>query len=170
MVIGEILMRPNTLAYFMSMALVAAERATCARRKVGCVITDNLNHIKATGYNGVASGRPHCIDSPCKGVNLPSGSGLDACQALHAEQNALLQCSNVNAVTSVFVTASPCITCTKLLLGTSIQNVYFLEEYPHSDAKQMWIDAGRSWTQLNESTLGAEQFAWINNIAQTLKG
>ena len=162
-------MRPNTLAYFMSLAVVAAQRATCARRRVGCVIVDDLNHIKATGYNGVASGRPHCIDSPCPGAKLLSGVGLDTCQALHAEQNALLQCSNVNAVTSVFVTASPCITCTKLLLGTSIQNVYFLEEYPHSDAKQMWLDAGRSWTKLDESTLGAEQFNWMNAIVSVLK-
>ena len=163
-------MRPNTIAYFMAMAVVAAQRATCARRKVGCVITDNLNHIKATGYNGVASGRPHCIDAPCKGANLPSGTGLDACQALHAEQNALLQCANVNAVTSAFVTASPCITCTKLLLGTSIQNIYFLEEYPHSDAKQLWIESGRSWIGVSESTIGLEQFEWLSNIVFTAKG
>lgn len=81
----------------------------------------------------------------CPGANLPSGQGLDKCQALHAEQNALLQCRDVYQIDTAYVTTSPCITCTKLFLNTSCRRIVFLEEYPHSDSKQMWESSGREW-------------------------
>jgi len=133
----------------MSLAVITAERATCRRRKVGAVILNDKGHVIATGYNGNASGLPHCLDYPCEAVSAPSGTNLDGCEALHAEQNALLQCHNVWTIDSIYVTCSPCFTCTKLLLNTSCQRIVFLEEYPHTTAKDLWISAGRSWEQLN---------------------
>ena len=70
---------------------------------------------------------------------------LDACRALHAEQNALLQCPDVFKIHSAYVTASPCITCTKLLLNTSCKNVYYYNEYPHQEARELWESSGRLW-------------------------
>src|SRR4051812_7976140 len=93
-------------------------RGTCARRRVGCVLTDEHNRVLATGYNGPASGQPHCITSPCAGATLPGGTGLDSCEAIHAEQNALLQCTDVQRIANVYCTASPCIHCVKMLLAT----------------------------------------------------
>jgi deoxycytidylate deaminase len=78
--------------YFLKMANLASERATCKRRKVGCILVNSKKHVIATGYNGVAAGQEHCIDNPCEGAQLKSGEGLDKCEAIHAEQNALLQC------------------------------------------------------------------------------
>ena len=138
-------MRPDKTSYFLSLACQVAERATCARRKVGCVLIDEHHHIKATGYNGVAAGRPHCIEHNCPGAGYPSGQGLEFCEALHAEQNALLQCENVYKIKTAFVTASPCVTCTKLFLNTSCGEIVFLEEYPHTTAQTLWEDAGRIW-------------------------
>lgn len=84
----------------------------------------------------------------CEGAHAPSGQSLDACQAIHAEQNAMLQCRDVYAIHTAYVTASPCITCCKLLLNTSCQRVVFLEEYPHAAAKELWLSAGRRWDKL----------------------
>lgn len=132
----------------MIQAALTATRGTCARRQVGCILTNVRGHVLATGYNGVASGMPHCIDQPCPGAHLPSGTGLDECEALHAEQNALLQCSRPYEIHTCYVTASPCITCIKLLLNTSCQRIVFSEEYPHSKAHQMWLQSGREWVKL----------------------
>ena len=72
------------------MAELVAERSTCRRRKVGCVLVDSNNHVVATGYNGVPTHFPHCLDEPCEGATAPSGESLEKCLAVHAEQNALL--------------------------------------------------------------------------------
>ena len=81
--------------YFLKMALLVAQRGTCARRKVGCILVNQKRHVIATGYNGNPAGQKHCIDYPCKGATAKSGRDLELCEAIHAEQNALLQCKNV---------------------------------------------------------------------------
>lgn len=139
--------RPSSEAYFLGIALLAATRGTCARRRVGCVLVSERKHILATGYNGVARGRTHCVDVPCPGAGLPSGSGLDKCEAIHAEQNALLQCRDIYAIDTVYCTASPCVHCVKLLLNTSAKRIVFIEPYPHSDSEKLWMSADRKWHQ-----------------------
>lgn len=81
----------------------------------------------------------------CSGATSPSGTNLDGCEAIHAEQNALLQCKNVYEIDTVYVSASPCVTCVKLLMNTSTKRVVFNEEYPHNQAKDMWEKSGRVW-------------------------
>lgn len=161
-------MRPNRDEWALQLALVTARRSTCARRSVGCVLMNSRGHILSTGYNGVAAGLPHCnhtevvVDNDwhntfatevmthaCSGAMSPSGTNLDGCQAIHAEQNALLQCRDVYDIHTAYVTASPCITCCKLLLNTSCQRIVFVEEYPHSAAKDLWIASGRRWEQVS---------------------
>lgn len=142
-------MRPTTDEYFISMAQLVSTRGTCKRRKVGCVLVNHRNHVIATGYNGVASGLPHCTDVPCPGGDCMSGQGLDLCEAIHAEQNALLQCREVYEIKTVYCTAAPCIMCTKLLMNTSAEKIVFLEDYPHSAAsKELWERKGRLWLQI----------------------
>lgn len=126
--------------YFTKMATLVAERGTCVRRKVGCVLVNKRGHVIATGYNGNAAGSIHCIDKPCPGAESPSGHGLETCQAIHAEANALLQCKDVYDIDTAYVTASPCVHCTKLLMNTSCERIVFLEYYPHHDAKWLWLE------------------------------
>lgn len=143
----------------MALAVVTAQRATCLRRSVGCVLLNERGHVIATGYNGVAAGQPHCnkhdmfapegMPFACPGAHLPSGTGLDGCHAVHAEQNALLQCRDVYSIQTAYVTASPCMTCTKLLLNTSCKQIIFIDEYPHAEAKQLWESSGREWSKLD---------------------
>ena len=134
-------MRPSKDNYFLEMAKLVATRSTCARRSVGCVLVNGLGHVVATGYNGRPRGFRHCSEGwPCAGADLPSGTGLDACEAIHAEANALLQCGDVNQVVACYVTCSPCINCVKLLLNTSCRRIIFAERYAHDEtAQELWV-------------------------------
>lgn len=141
-------MRPDKDNYFLSLAKLVSTRGTCIRRSVGCVLIDSHSQILATGYNGVATGVAHCNDpteffrdgapktygNSCSGANAKSGESLDSCQAIHAEQNALLQCRNQWEITTCYSTALPCISCAKLLMNTSCRRVVYLESYPHKEA------------------------------------
>lgn len=161
-------------AWAMEVARVTGRRATCLRRAVGCVLLDADGFILSTGYNGVAAGQPHCnkstivrrnwnkaelkYDEPdveftnsCPGAFAASGTSLDSCHAIHAEQNALLRCPDVRRVHACYVTASPCMTCTKLLMNTSCQHIVFDQPYPHNDAQLLWESMGRTWSQFDEA-------------------
>lgn len=142
------------------LAALTAERSTCCRRHVGCVLLNERGHVLSTGYNGVAAGLPHCnhhdpfhpegLPNACQGAHAPSGTNLDGCQAIHAEQNALLQCKDTYQIHTAYVTASPCMTCAKLLLNTSCQRIIFVEEYPHNQAQSLWEAAGREWLKFDQ--------------------
>jgi dCMP deaminase len=138
-------MRPSLDEWGLALARVVATRGTCARRQVGCVLTDAKGRILATGYNGVAAGRSHCRDAGrrCPGALMKSGSGLDLCEAIHAEQNALLQCSDVRDIHTCYVTASPCVHCVKMLLNTGCRRIVFAEDYAHGESKQWWVESDR---------------------------
>ena len=155
--------RPSKDEWGLMVASVTAKRSTCLRRSVGAVLVNKRGHVLATGYNGVASGLPHCnhldihpaavetffrqaiTPHACPGVGSASGTNLDGCHAIHAEQNALLQCKGVYEIETCYVTTSPCVTCTKLLLNTSCQRIVFMEEYPQPQAEALWTSAGREW-------------------------
>ena len=109
--------RPPTDFYFLRMAELVSERGTCARRKVGCVFVNKKNHVIATGYNRNPSGFIHCIDKNCEGAKSKSGTDLDKCEAIHAEQNALLQCKDVHEIDRE---------CIVLFLLVFIVSSYFL--------------------------------------------
>lgn len=143
-------MRPQIETYFMAQALLTSTRASCGRRRVGCILVDDKNHVLSTGYNGPPSGIANCTDEPCGGFGYKSGEGLDECIAVHAEQNALLQCKEVSQIYAAYVTASPCIHCVKLLMNTPCQVIYFAEEYPHQNAKELWQELGRRWIHIDE--------------------
>lgn len=139
--------RPTRDQWAIELAIVTASRATCARRKVGAVILDEMGHVLSTGYNGTAKGQPHCIDTPCKGANCPSGTGLDLCEALHAEQNAIARLREPLAAHTMYCTTAPCVSCTKLILATNIKRIVCREDYPAS-GRALWESTGRPWEQL----------------------
>ena len=141
--------RPPADFYFLRMAKLVSERGTCIRRKVGCIFVNKKNHIIATGYNGNPSGFKHCIDWPCKGANSKQGEDLDKCEAIHAEQNALLQCKDVYDIDRVYTTLEPCVHCIKLLLNTSANQIIYGEKYVHTEARELWEKSGRGYTYIN---------------------
>jgi dCMP deaminase len=134
--------RMGTDEYFIKMAKLASNRGACIRRKVGCILVNSLNHVIATGYNGRARGVVNCLESPCEGSTSASGTNLGGCEAIHAEQNALLQCRNVEEIYTAYCTVSPCIHCVKLLMNTSCERIVFAEYYPgHEECQRLWESA-----------------------------
>lgn len=138
------MIRPNKIEYFMSLALLAAQRASCPRRKVGCILVDANSYVVSTGYNGPPSGTPNCTDTPCGGQNQPSGQGLSLCKAIHAEINAYTQAGDrLVTVTDMFLTAGPCCplcteTTEQLIQSgklAKLKRIYFFDHYPTDTAK-----------------------------------
>lgn len=138
--------RPTIDEYFIIQAMHASSRGSCIRRKVGCVLVNERNHVLATGYNGLPSGLTNCTENPCAGAYAPSGTNLAACGATHSEKNALLQCPNIFQISTAYVTASPCIHCISDLLKTNCQRIVYLQKYPHNESFDLWQNDGRDIT------------------------
>jgi len=129
--------RPDWDTYFLQIAQLASSRATCVRRKVGCVLVDSKNHIVSVGYNGVPSKFDHCIDElPCRGADAASGTALDDCLAVHAEVNAFLHLTSQDILTA-YLTVCPCMSCTKMICNSNIKRVVAIEWYAHPDITGM---------------------------------
>lgn len=136
--------RPSKEHYLMSLALLAAQRASCPRRKVGCVLVNGDYHVVSTGYNGPPKGMVNCTDIPCGGQHHASGQGLNSCVAIHAEINAFEQAGNrLNTVVEMYLTCGPCCPlCTEQFLKlysdgqfSSLQRIYYFDNYPSDTAK-----------------------------------
>ncbi|MDT8368614.1 MAG: deaminase [Longimicrobiales bacterium] len=108
---------------YMRMAEELAKRSTCARLRVGTVITTpELEHVVAIGYNGNARGFPNRCDT-----GTPGG-----CGCIHSEQNALVKAPGSLRDKVAFVTASPCVMCAKLMIQAHVAHLYYREAYRDS--------------------------------------
>ena len=132
--------------YFMRIAHLVAERATCTRRKVGAVAVKD-KRILATGYNGPPSKVAHCADVGClrEKLGIPSGQRHELCRGLHAEQNVIIQ-GALHGISlegaEIYCTTQPCLICTKMLINIKVSRVYFSESYPDDLSEQMLEEAG----------------------------
>ena len=149
-------MRPSVMTTLMDVAKSFALRSTCGRRKVGAVIVDANNFILSAGYNGVPSGYPHCTEVPCPGFGSASGTNLDVCEALHAEQNAIARLREPFEAHTMYCTTAPCISCTKLISATTIRVIISAEPYALS-GKNYWLSLDglathtREWVDYDEN-------------------
>lgn len=133
----------------LGVAMCLAQRATCAKLQVGCVLTDQFGRIIGSGYNGPPRGLAHCTEQPCDGAFAPKGA--DLCIAVHAEANALLTCHDPEKIHACFSTHAPCLRCTKTLLNTGCQAIVYHADEFEPAAKKLWIGAGRFWMQRKEA-------------------
>lgn len=120
---------------YLNVAEVFAYRSTCIKRKYGAVIVKN-DAVVSTGYNGSPRGYENCCDiGECPRMDMHQGEGYGICRAVHAEQNALLNCSReqtvgadlylagVNPQDNSVHRAKPCPVCARLIVQAGIQNV-----------------------------------------------
>lgn len=133
-------MRPSRDEVYTRMAVEFAQRSTCVRRSVACVLVDVRGDFLAMGHNGVASNQPHCNEGrPCPGAEAASGADLHMCRAIHAEANALIRCRDPWSIDTAYCTTFPCADCVDLLLNTSCRRIVFLERYPRiEESIQRW--------------------------------
>ncbi|MDR0306078.1 MAG: dCMP deaminase family protein [Chitinispirillales bacterium] len=130
--------------YFMQIALQAATRSTCDRKHVGAVIVRD-KAILSTGYNGSVRGMPHCDDVGHMMVNT------HCVATVHAEANAIIQAAkNGTAIdgADIYVTASPCWNCFKLIANSGIRRVFYLEFYRDEKVLAVSKEAGIEMRQV----------------------
>ena len=125
--------RPDWDTYFMDLAVLVSQRATCLRRKVGAVIVKN-KHILSTGYNGAPKGIRHCSQTGCmrEKLHIPSGQRHELCRGLHAEQNAIIQAALYGVSLqggTLYCTNMPCAICAKMLVNAGIISIVILGGY-----------------------------------------
>lgn len=111
--------------YFMNIAAEVATRSTCDRKHVGAVIVRDKT-ILSTGYNGSVRGLPHCDDV---GHMMEDNHCV---ATIHAEANAIIQAAK-NGVrvdgAEIYITASPCWNCFKIVSNAGIKGIYYGEFY-----------------------------------------
>jgi len=111
--------------YFMNIAREVATRSTCSRKHVGSVIARD-KVILSTGYNGSIRGLPHCDEI---GHLMEDGHCV---RTIHAEANAIIQAASHGVRLEggdIYVTASPCWNCFKMIANTGIRRIVFGEFY-----------------------------------------
>ena len=125
--------RPDWDTYFMDIAHVVKTRSNCSRRQVAAVIVKD-RRIISTGYNGTPRGVRNCCDGGCArcASDAPSGTGLGECICSHAEENSITQAAYHGISTkdaTIYVTLSPCLMCSKMIINAGIREVVYDEEY-----------------------------------------
>jgi dCMP deaminase len=140
------LTRPDIDDYFLKIASVVAERATCRRHHIGAVAVRN-KHILATGYNGAPSGFKDCLELGClrDELNIPSGTRQEICRGTHAEQNLIIQAS-LHGVSlegsTVYATHTPCRLCAKMLVNAKIARYVSYGKYDDNTFVDLFKEAG----------------------------
>ena len=119
---------------YLRMARIWAENSYCKRRQVGAlVVKDKM--IISDGYNGTPSG----FENVCEENDVTKP------YVLHAEANAitkLARSSNNSDGSTLYVTASPCIECAKLIIQAGIKRVVYSEKYRLEDGIELLKRAG----------------------------
>ncbi len=132
--------------YFMNIAKEVATRSTCDRKYIGAVIVREKT-ILSTGYNGSIKGLPHCDEAGHEMVD-------DHCiRTTHAEANAIVQAAK-NGVeinkSDIYVTASPCYNCFKLIANAGIKTIYYGEFYREDRILEHAKEAGIELVSLED--------------------
>lgn len=134
--------RPSLDEYYLAMLKLVASRATCRRRQVAAILTDAKGVLISTGYNGVPSGMPHCIDAPCRGATDQAGNN-DNCLAIHAEQNCLLRAGDrLRYAHTLYCSTVPCFNCAKLVVSAGIKKVVAASVYADQRGLELLRQAG----------------------------
>lgn len=120
---------------YLRMAAIWAENSYCQRRKVGALVVKE-KMIISDGYNGTPSG----FENVCEDAH-----GVTHPYVLHAEANAitkLARSGNNSDQATLYVTASPCIECAKLIIQAGIRRVLYAEQYRLTDGIDLLRRAG----------------------------
>ncbi len=140
------LTRPDIDGYFLKIASVVAERATCRRHHIGAVAVRD-KHILTTGYNGAPAGLKDCLELGClrDEMNIPSGERHEICRGIHAEQNVIIQAA-LHGVSlegsTIYATHTPCVLCAKMLVNAKIKRFVSFGKYSDNTFKDLFKEAG----------------------------
>ncbi len=127
---------------YLEMAQIWAQNSYCERRKVGALIVKN-KMIISDGYNGTPVG----FENVCE-----DEAGVTKSYVLHAEANAITKVAKSNNSSegaTLYVTASPCMECSKLIIQSGIRRVVFSEKYRTTEGLDLLQRANIEIVELN---------------------
>ncbi len=139
--------------YFMNIAIEVSRRSTCTRRQIGAIIVSDVGAIKSTGYNGNPRGIPHCEEIGCirDKLGIPSGTRLETCTAVHAEQNALIQAGTDARGSTMYSTLVPCPICARMILNAQVARVVYIGDYSDLAGVELLKQGGVKLTRLDKA-------------------
>lgn len=127
--------RLSWVEWALGLCEAVAKRADCTRRQVGSVILDPEHRVVATGYNGYPAGKPGCASAGAcprgqksKTEVLPMASYTapeSRCDALHAEENAILYARRDLRGCTIYINHEPCPNCRRVIAGTGIIHMFW---------------------------------------------
>ena len=129
---------------YLEMAAVWAKNSYCKRRQVGALIVKD-KMIISDGYNGTPSGFENVCEDEVTGATKP--------YVLHAEANAISKVAksgNSSEGATLYVTSSPCMECSKLIIQAGIKRVVYRDQYRLDDGIQLLKRAGIEVEQVEE--------------------
>lgn len=160
---------------YMKMALAMSELSYAIRSKVGCIIVSEDGQIISQGFNGTPSGMDNCCeiitceshfnDGTCNCGCKDNEKTVYRCKScefctlttkksvLHAESNAIAKCakwstaSTMNA--TIYITLSPCIDCSKLIIQSGIKRVVYYDEYRNTEGIELLKAVGIKVEQIH---------------------
>ena len=149
--------RRDRINYYLDIAWVVSERATCLRRKFGAIIVHN-DEIIATGFNGAPRGRENCTDrGSClrEDMNISKGQRFEICRSVHAEANCIISAARRDMIGSTLYLAcrdsktgeidgnvDSCTMCKRLIINAGISTVIIrtsADEYK-SISVEKWVE------------------------------
>ena len=131
---------------YLKMAAIWADNSYCKRRKVGALIVKD-RMIISDGYNGTPCG----FDNVCEDEN-----GFTFPYVLHAEANAITKVAKTNNSSdgaTLYVTAAPCLECSKLIIQSGIKRLVFRDEYRIMDGVELLKKSGIEVVRIPEEEL-----------------
>lgn len=143
---------------YMNMANCLRPLSFAIRSKVGCLIVSEAGQIISQGYNGMPSGLPNNCEHEVDGQLVTND------EVLHAESNAISKCAKFLSSTdgaTCYVTLSPCLQCSKLIIQSGIKRVVYLNEYRDLSGVELLLKCGVEVQQIYPDTKG------LRNIDET---
>lgn len=171
---NEVKTSNKMLHVMMDTAVRFSKLSSCKRRQLGATIAIG-DHIISSGYNGTISGMDNRCEytqfrcTKCASTSKKEKKAIKSCNCefpnviseditndftLHAEENALAQCSKngINPVGgTIFITSSPCVRCSKLIAQFGISTVYYKEKYKCTAGIDFLKETGIKVKQLKEN-------------------
>lgn len=125
---------------YMKITYPLRDLSYAVRSKVGCVIVSPNGQIVSQGYNGMPCGMSNVCEHVDENGNLKTNT-----EVLHAESNAISKCAKFSSSTdgaTMYVSLSPCIECSKLIVQSGIKRVVFGDWYRTTEGINLLLKAG----------------------------
>lgn len=138
-------------SYYFSIAKKVANRGTCNRLQIGCVLVSEEGEVLSEGHYGTPLQLGDCKEQLdlCPGRDIEGELEIsNACYSVHAEIRALKDCRDLHKVFALYSTRAPCTQCILALMTTPCVHIFYRVPSTNGNlGEHLWIKSGGIWTQ-----------------------